>query len=388
MTLSEPTNPRYVTPGIETHHDLSKLPEPGIYVGLDWIRCTGPDDLVIELEKLFNDKYQTNATTSHGAKWFRAGLTWEPGVMLSWRHRSDICQVDIQGQRLRLMTGGDRIELLRSLLELGMKPTRIDGALDYIGQELGICDAAKASSERGELCILRKFSPNNEYTAQGIPTRLLLKLGSRESAVCARIYDKGLEQGSAPAGYHERIEIEWKSDRAPLVASALLREGQDWPDSLVSLILGAVEFREVNGRTELIRRPFSRWWADLIQGKSLARIAPETEDESFAKWWAWFRGSVAPRLLEFSHECRLPIESVVNYLVQDVRLKTMGGQVLTGFRNECLKLNSTSKAMKMSPASNTGYIASRGYGVEAGALTSFTEPTPHMPYHLLGKPHM
>ena len=319
MTPTEPTHPRSVTPGIETHHDLSKLPEPGIYIGLDWIRCTGPDDLVIELEKLFNDKYQTKATTSHGAKWFRAGLAWEPGVMLSWRHRCEICQVDIQGQRLRLMTGADRIELLWSLLELGMKPTRIDGALDYIGMELGICDAAKASCERGELCILRKYSPNNEYTAQGIPTRLLLKLGSRESAVCARIYDKGLEQGLAPAGYHERIEIEWKSDRAPQVASAILREDQDWPDSLVSLILGAVEFREVNGRTELTRRPFSRWWADLIEGNRLARIAPVSKDDSFERWHTWFRSVCGPRLLELAHAVDGSVSEVVEWLLRGVR---------------------------------------------------------------------
>jgi hypothetical protein len=57
----------------------------------------------------------------------------------------------------------------------------------------------------------------------------LLKLGKRASAICARIYNKGLEQAVAGPSLWERIEVEFKDDRAPQAALGFVKAKQDWP---------------------------------------------------------------------------------------------------------------------------------------------------------------
>jgi hypothetical protein len=270
---------------------------------------------------------------AHGAKWFRGGFVWDPGVLLSWGHKNHICQVDVQGQRLKLMDGAKRIGLLRTLLDRGLKPTRLDGAIDFIDQGLNICENATGSCNRGELCILRKFSPNDEFTAQGVPMRRLLKLGSRSSPVCGRIYDKGVEQNVGPLGWWERIEIEWKQDRANQVARQLLNPSNVWAERLTALVLGAVEFRIVNGRPELSRRPLADWWASLLNAHQTARVAPAQEDQSFKRWLGWFRESVGPRLLELAATVSAPLPVVVAWLIRGVKPGQLGGTIPAQFRS-------------------------------------------------------
>ena len=186
--------PRSVTPGIETQSGESKLPDPGVYIGLDWIRCTGTDALRRTATWLLRQQFGDASREVPGAKWFKFGMEWEPGVQLSWGHRNSICQVDVRGQRLRLMDGVSRIELLRTLVAQGMRVSRLDGAIDLIGQNRNVCVEAKASCERGELCVA-PVQPQRRVHAQGVPVRRLLKLGSRSSPVCGGSTTKDLNSG-------------------------------------------------------------------------------------------------------------------------------------------------------------------------------------------------
>lgn len=326
-----PASPRSVTPGIETQSGSSRVPEPGIYVGIDWIRCTGPDWKREDVGSFIHERFGGDAEVNNGAQWFKHGVVWKPGIMLSWGHRSGICQLDVQGERLRLLDGTERVELLDALMMMGLKATRLDGCIDWIAQDVSICENATASCERGELCILRKYSPNHEFTAAGYPTRRLLKLGSRGSPVCARIYDKGLEQKIAPPGYWERFEVEWKADRAPQAARLICDAGADWPRALASLIFGAVEFRVANGRSELDRRPLTDWWVTLIRGIERVRTAPEAPDASFERWAKWFRQACGGRLLEMSEAVGVPAGSIVEWLLDGENGARRGGPVLEGF---------------------------------------------------------
>ena len=352
---SEPTYPRSVTPGIETQRQAvtpglathergeledgtvwesgPKLPPPGVYVGLDWIRCTGREDLESAVESFLSDRFGHEMKESGGAQWFQHGMVWEPGVMLSWGHRLGIIQVDIQGGRLRMLDGGARVALLSGLMDQGLKPTRLDGAIDWIGQEANLCQSATDSCDRGELCIMRKYRLNDEFTAQGHPTRRHLSLGSRESPVCARVYDKGLEQSVALAGYWERFEVEWKADRAREVAHLLRETGESWPRQLTELVIGAVEFRDANGRSELKRRPLVAWWEGLTAGLGSLRIAPAQDDPSFERWYQWFRKSVGPRLLELAEVAGVPVTDLVQWLLVGVQAGSSGGPIPAQFRD-------------------------------------------------------
>ena len=341
---SEPTYPRSVTPGIETHMKgeledgtvwvgKANPSPPGLYANLDWIRFTGPAGLQSGIEMFLCERFGTEPRGNSGAKWFQHGMGWEPGVMLSWGHKSHgILQVDIQGQRLRMLGGAEQVNLLKQLMYFGLKPTRLDGAIDWIGQSVNLWECATDSCKRGELCIMRKYGSNDGFTAQGYPTRRHLSLGSRESPVCARVYDKGLEQGAAPVGYWERLEVEWKSDRAPEVARVLLESGDNWPDQLFSLVLGALDFREDNGRSELARRPVVAWWSRLIEEHETVRIAPAQKDESFERWQAWVRRACAPRILEMAAAVGEPVASVFEWLIRDAHPRKGGGVLLEQFK--------------------------------------------------------
>lgn len=239
--------------------------------------------------------------------------------------------VDVQGSRLRLMSGDQGMALLRRLY-LGMKPTRLDGAIDFVGQSLNLCSNAEASCERGELCLIRRFSPNNEYRSNNIPTRLLLKLGARDSAVCGRIYDKGLEQGIPVRGLWERLEIEWKDDRAGTVGRELYDAGDAWHAKLVELVLGAIDFREQNGRPELARRPRAAWWANLLNGHSTATTRPAMEAKTFEKWYAGFVQSYGRRLLEMAEAVEQPVGEVVAFLLNGVKASENGRELIGAFQ--------------------------------------------------------
>lgn len=335
--MSEPTAyPRSVTPGIETHSDEPQIPPPGVYVGLDWMRFTGPDEFRVGLVNMLESICGPEWEASKGAKYFKHGLHWKPGILVSWGHGADIFQVDIQGGRLRLMGGDDRMTLFRTLMEKGLKPTRIDGAIDFIDQYLDVCENAEASCRRREHCLLRKWSPNNEYEADGTPTRLLLKLGSRESAVCGRIYDKGLEQKAAAAGRWERLEVEWKDDRAITIGQQLYSavcEGE-WSSKLASLIFGAVDFRDQNGRSELSRRPRVGWWKRVIAGHRIVTVAAARKPKILERWRRGHVHSYGRTLLAMAEEVGEPVGEVVTWLLKGEKPSETISPVVAEFARE------------------------------------------------------
>lgn len=314
-----PTQPRSVPPGIETQPEGQGAPEPGVYVGLDWIRCTAPEDALPSIRRLALQRFGSESKATNGAKWFGRGQLWEPGVVISWGHRSGICQIDVQGSRLRLMGGDDRVALLDEIMWEGFKPTRIDGAIDYVGQGGRLWEDAKASCERGELCILRSYGGNDRFTASGVVTRRHLSLGSRESPVCARIYDKGLEQSaSATPGHWERLEVEWKADRAVTVAQAVARSVASSREALAARILGAIDFRVVSERSELSRRARCRWWARLVAATPAIRVAAERHEDTLGSWIEGFRASYGHALLGYTAELEIEPAPLVVMLLRGV----------------------------------------------------------------------
>lgn len=318
--MSAPADePRVVTPGLETQWwtDKSKL-EPGIFAGLDWLRCTGPDLLLDRLHSWCRARFGKHDRTTHGAAYFKRGWEWEPGIQISFGHAADVCMIDLRGERLRITPADDSIQILDELTAIGMKPTRIDLAIDWRWQDLGICEAARASCERKELCRLRSFEPRWKRLATGIPTKKLLQLGNRESAVCARIYDKGLEQGIPVPGIWERLEVEFKKDRAESVASTLLEAGADWLERFISLTFGGLDFREHNGRSELDRRPRARWWADLIGASQPIMVRPQEDAASFEQWRHAFQRSYGGRLKQIARALNVKPGVVAEQLLEGV----------------------------------------------------------------------
>lgn len=309
--------PRIVTPGIENHNRPDQVPEPGMWCRPDWIRLVGSESnadwLVARLSTAYGESVPHN-----GAMYFRAGALWHPGILMSWGHKSEIVMIDLQGSRLASTQVEKFMQLTTEIMMRGFRCTRIDLAVDHVGMDLQIYKNAVASCEAGELCKLRTFSPDPEYKADGTPTRRLLKLGKRDSAVCVRIYDKGLETQTLPAGQWERFEVEFKDDRANEVCIALIESEERMAQTLWEYVIGSVDFRESNGRTELKRRPRVQWWDQYIGRISPRYCAPQHKKSGFDTWCNWARGSFAPRFLQLCQIAGVSTEKMLAMLLQDL----------------------------------------------------------------------
>lgn len=312
------TNPRVVTPGIETRSPDDKYPDAGVWARIDWLRMTAHEDRLDVLLELLHDRFGRHDRTTRGAKYFTAGVEWEPGIQVSHGHSASRCMVDFRGERLAIMQPGEAVELARELWSLDFKPTRIDLAIDYVMQDLSLYDHAVASCERGELCRLRSYSPNPKKQANGFVLRKLLGLGNRESSACARIYDKGLEQGIGIAGLWERIETEFKEERAPVVVAEILEAGADWHIPLANLALGAFDFRVQNGRSELDRRPRVEWWARVLEQLTPKKAKAEKPPKSFEKWANALRHSYGRRITQLAQAADVSVGELCEWLLNGV----------------------------------------------------------------------
>lgn len=290
--------PPDVSRGLETHTSPF-IPPEGVFVRLDWIRATAPESERSAMVDLCVRHCGYRWRVSKGARFFTEGRDWDTGAQVSYGHSAKIAMLDLRGSLLSALTADEGIGLLREVVTHGWKLTRLDGALDFVGQSLGIVDNARASGHRDEQCILRLFHDDYRRQSKHHECGKQATFGRRDSDVCVRFYDKGLEQRLLIANFWERIEAEWKGDRAPLVAARILSAGDAWHRVLTELIVGAVDFREVNGRTEIDRRSRAAWWADLLSGLQPTKTSPIPRNSEFDRWlYKGLRPSYGRKLLQ------------------------------------------------------------------------------------------
>ncbi|MFI4855559.1 MAG: replication initiation factor domain-containing protein [Phycisphaerales bacterium JB065] len=311
-------HPRYVLPGIETQSAFAGVPlEAGAFCTIDWLRGTCHDSRRHELVDIIEDRFGPKSGCGPGAKYFKHGVDWPNGIKISYGHSSDIAMLDIRGERLSLLSYPERVDVLRMMIALGLKITRIDLAIDYMFQNRMIYNNALASCKRMELARLRRYKPIEEFTSEGEPKQKTLALGSRDSPAYLRIYDKGLEQKIAAVGVWERIEAEFKGDRAPIVAQLVAEAAK--PEKVIpDLIFGTVDFRIRNGRTELARRPQATWWAELV-GDHGMRVRSECQPVALQRWREAFVNSYGRRILELAEAVGRPVGELVEFLLVGVR---------------------------------------------------------------------
>lgn len=321
MTPPQPSmgiHPRSVTPGIENQPSPEngvQVPPAGMSCRPDWIRLVGLQSQLTWLMSRLREVYGECVPHS-GAKFFRTGALWHPGILMSWGHKSNIIMIDLQGSRLACTPVEEFMQLTDEILMHGFHCTRIDLAVDHVGMDLKLHQHAHQSCKSGELCKLRSYADDSEFKAHGTPVRYLLKLGKRNSPICVRIYDKGLETKTLPAGQWERLEVEFKDDRANDVCMTLADAGDSLDDLLFAYVIGAFDFRESNGRTELQRRPRAAWWESYIGQSKPIHCPPCPKDSSFDTWWEWARTSFAARFLQFAEIMDVSPESLLIALIE------------------------------------------------------------------------
>jgi hypothetical protein len=239
-------------------------------------------------------------------------------VLLSEGHANAVIMVDLQGARLACTSVDEFMNLTSDILCLGFRCTRIDLAVDHVGMDLHLHKNALASCNSRELCKIRSFADDSMFKSDGTPQRFLLKLGQRSSSVCVRIYDKGLQTQTLDPGHWERLEVEFKQDRSEEICLALVNAKDRMFEMLWRYVIGALDFRICNGRTELDRRPRSQWWEQYIRQAVPLECSPRPKNSEFLTWWFWARASFCRRFLQFSHILRVSPETLLAPLLLDL----------------------------------------------------------------------
>lgn len=182
---------------------------------------------------------------------------------------------EIMTQGVMLVFSGEtlaRIEDRKFLLERAMlqgwKVTRIDLAVDVIGEGLTVEEVAseyeKANGANKKRTWSRFHSPTGET----------LYIGSRKSARMMRLYDKGMQQKSSLDW--KRFEIEYKEYAAPIAAERFLLDER----FIFSEVLDMLKTPDTNTHAN---------FAELAQGYEPEGIAaPKT----VSKRCLWFKTQV------------------------------------------------------------------------------------------------
>jgi hypothetical protein len=290
-----------------------------VFVRLDWLRATVPDEDLDALLAFCRRRFGIRSTPSRGAAFFRNGEKWARGAQVSWGHGASIAMLDLQGGLFSSMSGDEGIDLLLEVWSRGWKITRLDGALDFIGQGRSIVDHARASCLAEELCGMRSFGERFRQRSKYDVQQKCVDLGRRDAEACVRIYDKGLEQGWVVSNWWERVEAEWKGSKAPQVAEALVEAGAEWPRVLVSRIVGAFDFREKNGRSELERRSRALWWTALLDGLDPESTPATQRDPELHRWVAGLRHSYGAVLVAMKEASGSSWEKLMECFISDLK---------------------------------------------------------------------
>lgn len=276
--------------------------------GVHWLSVsllTGhPDEVFPVVEDAFGGPLEPRGPTRFYRKAWKLGSV----ATVSYEHvkTGEGMLVELTGAACDCLGLSVIITLLRELMSLGGRVTRIDPYIDFERSPNLICEQARDSCNREEYCRFRK-RPKIIEEAGIEPIVSTVYLGSRKSGHLVRIYDKGLERGGNPR-FIVRWEAEFGNGKSHPVAEAIVNSSGDdqLRQAIIGHALGAAEFREVGEPGQsLSRREFVPWYAELLQLAQLARPKVEREKPTLESKLDWYRNQVMPYLAQVGQEFNL-----------------------------------------------------------------------------------
>lgn len=256
---------------------------------IDWLTVvfhdTSVDDVKRMLGLLSSDiTWQDRVAFTNGYPvttfWNNISIRWgadraeyykdDAGKSADQKVRSDmgVC-LDISGTGCRAFEqygAGDWLKLFQSIWDLNVKwnITRIDLAYD---DHIGILDIHEIEHDTRVRNYVSKartsyihWSDNRDRDIQGTT----VEIGSRESAVLVRIYDKAAERGFDHTKHWVRVELQLRKSSA---MGALVRvlERQHIGQTVSGILRNYLTFRTPTADTNPSRWPIAGYWTNLIQ---------------------------------------------------------------------------------------------------------------------------
>lgn len=295
-------HPPGVTRGEKLHHAEQR-------VSIDWFTGSAPESVKSRAIKWLRARFG-ELSERPGMHFYRRCLVTPLGAKLLFdpicvgEGETAHCTIQLPGESLAIMGGAARLDAIRELVAMGFQATRLDVAVDFVGEGVNLVAAVQEACRAGQLTGARVWRPDDEFTSDGRMTQHCVRLGRRGrdgSGRFVRCYDKGLETKTLPAGEWQRWECEFSGECARWAVAILLQADdlesgrQEWPvlsglqwapavkgwrHQAVAIALGAVDFREPRKGVSrsLRRRRRASWWAEV-----LGSVVPERIREAAAR---------------------------------------------------------------------------------------------------------
>lgn len=323
--------PPLLTGGPQTQPPPPDGPD-AISVCVDWLNATGALDALDATRRVVRTTWPTmgNAEAVPPRKNYEFTERYPCGVEISWAAERANPQtgevlkggiwLSVPGAALHLLDPAGQYRLLYQVDQLQLRPTRVDLALDatystpteildrlYDGNRALEAGGAAGQAEAMGFRTMKQHDKHKSGESEG----RTIEFGNRGKNGGGRqlvTYDKGREQGVAPAGHWIRWEMRFfkRGELASQAMETVLADPDHWRQKALQLILGQIDFRERNGRREKSRRPRCAWWSDFLRAvRTLAdqRLAAVRPTFRIERTIHWLQTAGMPTLTELARFC-------------------------------------------------------------------------------------
>jgi phage replication initiation protein len=119
-----------------------------------------------------------------------------------------------------------------------------------------------------------------------------LYVGSPQSRLMFRIYDKGLETGAAAADRWMRIECQLRETHAHNAAADVLLDGAG--GVFKSICSRYLSFRQAGPDSNKSRWQVAGWWAEFLEGSGKIKLAEDKVQKTLIDKKEWFFKQISP----------------------------------------------------------------------------------------------
>lgn len=261
----------------------------------DWLNMTFPVASRDLVQQVIEQYLGASVRRERGANTYAESVGWDVGCLLAWSEARPECWLSMNGDSCDLILPEHKLELLRELMKLGGKCTRIDVAIDVVRDLVGMEDV-HAAARADQVVGFRRYDPRRVLRdmSTGELEQDQANFGRRGrdgSGRYVRVYDKGLESDGKLDFI--RFEAELSGDTAAHVFSEYICYCEDQADLervLGRLAVGSIDFAEKTG-AHSHRDRYKRlgWWDRIVSLVGSARVKVERVPATLERSVEWLK---------------------------------------------------------------------------------------------------
>lgn len=271
---------------------LSTFPHNQVDFVLDWLTCTLPflgydvridqdgvvtpyPDNLDAVRFLFGEMELQERNRYRG---YTHTALLECGGCIAW-HASNPGQkllIDLSGSALAEL-GCPALELVANLLASGVTFTRLDVARDDFGGLLDLAQIEQALRAGEVVSRFRRGRSVKGFELGGTgEDGYTVYVGSDQSAVKVRFYDKRIEQlqkgQQVDHSHWVRCEMQFRAEAAHKLAQGLAAAGSTCGPFLAGVFLNYLDFKQVGEDTNKSRWRTQAWWSAFLATSEKVRL--------------------------------------------------------------------------------------------------------------------